>query len=55
MSGVTRRRFIETTAKIGGLLAAATAAPSFVKRTIAEEKHSEYLKAKVNWRQAEGE
>jgi len=55
MSAMTRRRFMKTTAKIGGVLAASGAAPAFLKQALAQDKHADFLKAKMNWRQAEGE
>lgn len=55
MEKLTRRDFMKTTAKVGGLALAGSAAPAFLKFAAAEEKHGEYLKAKINWRQVEGE
>ena len=55
MKKLTRREFMKTTAKLGGLAFAGSAAPGFLKFAAAEEKHAEYLKAKINWRQEEGE
>ncbi len=55
MEKITRREFMRTTAKVGGLALTATAAPAFLRFASAEEKQSEYLKAKINWRQVEGE
>ena len=55
MAKITRRKFLETTAKLGGLALAANAAPAFLKHAWAQDKHAAYLNAKINWRQAEGE
>jgi multiple sugar transport system substrate-binding protein len=55
MSKFTRRQFLEKSAKVGGLVMASGIAPAFLKHTFAEEKYAEYLKAKINWRQVEGE
>ncbi len=55
MGKITRREFMKTTAKVGGLALAGSAAPGFLKFAAAQEKHGEYLKAKINWRQVEGE
>ena len=55
MAKITRRKFLETTAKIGGLALAANAAPAFLKHAWAQDKHAAYLNAKINWRQVEGE
>ncbi len=55
MEKITRREFMKTTAKVGGLALTASAAPVFLRFASAEEKHGEYLKAKINWRQVEGE
>ncbi len=55
MSKITRRKFLGTSAKAGGFLLAHGVAPAFIKRAFAEEKYAEYLKAKINWRQVEGE
>jgi multiple sugar transport system substrate-binding protein len=55
MGKITRREFMKTTAKVGGLAIAGTVAPSFLKFAGAQEKYAEYLKAKINWRQMEGE
>lgn len=55
MEKLTRREFMKTTAKVGGLALAGSAAPGFLKLAGAEEKHEEYLKAKINWRQVDGE
>jgi multiple sugar transport system substrate-binding protein len=55
MEKITRREFMKKTAKVGGLAIAGSAAPVFLRFATAEEKQSEYLKAKINWRQVEGE
>ncbi|MGO9121832.1 MAG: ABC transporter substrate-binding protein [Desulfomonilaceae bacterium] len=55
MEKITRREFMKTTAKVGGLAFAGSAAPVFLRFAAAEEKQGEYLKAKINWRQVEGE
>lgn len=55
MAKITRRKFFGTSAKVGGLLLAQGVAPAFIKKAFAEEKYAEYLKAKINWRQVEGE
>ena len=55
MKKLTRREFMKTTATVGGLVLAGSAAPGFLKFAAAEEKHAQYLNAKINWRQVEGE
>ena len=55
MGKITRREFMKTTAKLGGLALAGSAAPVFLRFAAAEEKQGDYLKAKINWRQVEGE
>jgi len=52
---LTRREFMKTTVKVGGWALAGSAAPGFLKYARAEEKQGEYLKAKINWRQVDGE
>ncbi|HMK66844.1 MAG TPA: sugar ABC transporter substrate-binding protein [Thermodesulfobacteriota bacterium] len=55
MEKLTRREFMKTTVKVGGWALAGSAAPGFLKYARAEEKQGEYLKAKINWRQVDGE
>ncbi len=55
MEKITRREFMKTTVTVGGLALAGSAAPVFLRFASAEEKQGEYLKAKINWRQVEGE
>jgi hypothetical protein len=55
MAKLTRREFLAKSAKVGGFVMASSVAPAFLKHTFAEEKYAEYLKAKINWRQVEGE
>jgi len=55
MAKFTRREFMSTSAKVGGLLLAQGAAPGLLKFASAESKNAAYLKANINWRQAEGE
>ena len=55
MSELTRRGFMSVSAKVGGLVLAQSVAPGLLRFASAETKHAEYLKAKMNWRQVEGE
>ena len=55
MAKITRRTFLETTAKIGGLALTANVAPTFLRHAWSQEKHAAYLNAQINWRQVEGE
>jgi len=55
MSKITRRKFVKTTATFGGLALMHGMAPGLLRFAKAEAKHAEYLKAKINWRQVEGE
>lgn len=56
MRKFTRREFMSVSAKgAGGILLAQSAVPGLLKHAWAQEKHAEYLKAKINWRQVEGE
>ena len=56
MAKLTRREFMSVSAKVGGAVLASSMAPGFLKfASAAESKHAEYLKAKINWRQVEGE
>jgi multiple sugar transport system substrate-binding protein len=41
--------------KVGGLALLQGMAPPFLKHAKAQKKHADYLKAKINWRQLEGE
>ena len=55
MPKISRRKFMGTTAKVGGVMLASSMAPGFLRRAVAQDKHGDYLKAKINWRQLEGE
>ncbi|MBN2123256.1 MAG: sugar ABC transporter substrate-binding protein [Deltaproteobacteria bacterium] len=55
MPKVTRREFMSMSAKVGGLVLAQGVAPGILRYARAENKNAEYLKAKINWRQVEGE
>jgi multiple sugar transport system substrate-binding protein len=55
MGKLSRREFMGVSAKVGGLVLAGSVAPGFLKFTRAETKNEAYLKAKINWRQVEGE
>ncbi|MEW6263206.1 MAG: sugar ABC transporter substrate-binding protein [Thermodesulfobacteriota bacterium] len=55
MSKLNRREFLKTSAKIGAVALAAPAAPGIIRQALAQDKHAQYLQAKINWRQVEGE
>ena len=55
MAKITRRKFLEKSAKIGGLALAANVAPAFLRHAWSQEKHAAYLNAQIKWRQVEGE
>lgn len=55
MSKMSRREFIGTAAKVGGIALAQSFAPPFLRFASADAGKEAYLSAKINWRQVEGE
>jgi hypothetical protein len=55
MGKLSRREFMGVSAKVGGLVLAGSVAPGLLRFARAEKKNEAYLKAKINWRQVEGE
>ena len=55
MAKWTRRKFLKTTTAAGAAALVSGAAPAFMKKAFAEDKHAAFLNAKIDWRQVAGE